>query len=137
MFGDGKRKVDLLHTPLSDIWNLDQWKPLISAISKEVIQKAFWEKSLELVSPIKFISRDLIRAYGSNSYHFRNLKKSIGLISSMSKHGGSKEQEKQLWKKAVFQQILFSIRELLKTIVIKLIFKYYIRLFIQTNLLNR
>ena len=52
-----------------------------------------------------------IRTYGSTSYHFRKFKKSTGLISSMSSHRGSKEKEKQLWKRAMFQQIVFSIRE--------------------------
>ena len=52
-------------------------------------------------------------------------------------HGGIKEKEKQLWKTAVFWQLVFSTRELWKTSVIRLVFKYYIQRFIQTNFLSR
>ena len=49
-------------TSSSPVWNLDQWKALISAIQKPVNHKTFSEKSLEKVSPIKYISQGLFRA---------------------------------------------------------------------------
>ena len=47
---------------------------------------------------------------------------------------GINEKEKQLWKTAVFWQLIFSTRESYKSRVIKRVFKYYIQRFIQTNL---
>ena len=50
----------LFHTPPSGIRNSDQWQSLISTIYKPVVnQRAFSEKLLEQVSPIKFISQGL------------------------------------------------------------------------------
>ena len=49
----------VVHSP---IWNLNQWKALVSAIQKPVNHKTFSEKSLEKVSPIKYISQGLFRA---------------------------------------------------------------------------
>ena len=52
-------------------------------------------------------------------------------------HGGIKERDKKLWKTTVFQQLVLSTRDLLKTSVIELAFKYYILRYIQTILLSR
>ena len=50
-------------------------------------------------------------------------------------YGGGKAKEIQLWKTAVYQQLVFQLGSCKKRSVIELVFKYYIQRFIQTNLL--